>query len=118
MFFKKDGRCISSMSLVNLVFSSNHTSVCHNYSSTHSVFFSICLGLLRSLTSAVYLRILRHIQKVSEGRFLFTFLINDLADVFTFADLPRILRLRKKCCLELTALLKDSLFKSSAYISH
>lgn len=28
MFFKKDGRCISSMSLVNLVFSSNHTSVC------------------------------------------------------------------------------------------
>lgn len=28
MFFKKDGRCISSMSLVNLLFSSNHTSVC------------------------------------------------------------------------------------------
>lgn len=41
---------------------------------------------------------------MSEGRFLFTFLINDLADVFTSADLPRILRLRKKCCLELTAL--------------
>ena len=69
MFFKKDGRCISSMSLVNLVFSSNHTSVCTIFKRVITTllhiqfFFSICLGLLRSLTSAVYLRILRQRKK-------------------------------------------------------
>lgn len=70
MFFKKDGRCISGMSLVNLVFSSNHTSVCTIFKRVittllHIQFFFICLGLLRSLTSAVYLRILRQRKRVS-----------------------------------------------------
>lgn len=54
MFFKKDGRCISSMSLVNLLFSSNHTSVCDNYSSTHSVFFYLLRSFKKPYQCSIF----------------------------------------------------------------
>ena len=71
MFFKKDGRCISSTSLVNLVFSSNHTSVCMIFKRVittllHIQFF---FNLLRSFNKPYQCSIFKNFQ-TEEKEFL------------------------------------------------
>ena len=72
MFFKKDGRCISSMSLVNLVFSSNHTSVCTIFKRVIKLLFytfSFFFNLLRSFKKPYQCSIFKNFQ-TEEKEFL------------------------------------------------